>query len=484
MLVFSLKLSIYAMASIGFAALLCRKFFFTQIGYRVLFIWLAMIPFVFIVRNQLLILFAAFLLTFYASRKLAPSLAICFAIAVLPAVPDWFKYAISAPGINNITTLYFWKIVYIVVFIPLFLKAFSENKIKTNAADIGFIALVAFFTIMSFRDNNFTSVLRIFFNNMFIYIIPYFAISRSLKSEMDYRHVLLGFLFLSLILASIFLVSQLLKTDFYIEFNPHGGWLNRLIEYRHGLLRLSGPLNGVLVGYLMAAGFLAFFLLNQYTKLSLVYKVLIVAIFTLAIFSGGSRGALFSVLMIFAIYLYFGYLKGITRTAALFVGIFLVIIVQVFDLGALLSYEDEHGTFDYRSELYKTSFAYIQYYPLFGNPGYVDSGFFDHLYTGLGIIDIVSEYLAVMLMFGFVGLVLYCFPFLAIVVPLTKKIIVDKAMPELQMKYSVVFWGLLVGYLFVIATTSTVSLVENYGVIILAICRSLLAANVHSFRVA
>jgi len=85
----------------------------------------------------------------------------------------------------------------------------------------------------------------------------------------------------------------------------------------------------------------------------------------------------------------------------------LLVAEMAFGLSSMLVYEDQYGTFDYRSELYKASWEYMKIYPIFGQQFYLDTGFFNHLVTGLGIIDVVSAYLGVALQYGYVGLLIY-----------------------------------------------------------------------------
>jgi O-antigen ligase len=154
--------------------------------------------------------------------------------------------------------------------------------------------------------------------------------------------------------------------------------------------------------------------------------------------------------------------------------LFLLVLNYAFGLSEMLSYNDEYGTFDYRSLVYEASFDFIKTSPLFGDVDYLYSGYFDHLFTGLGIIDIVSVYLQFMLEYGLVGLVLFCLPFLIVVLSLTRQLLFSPQMDKTYQQYCAMYLSLLLGYLFVIATTSTVSLVDNFGIIFLAFGRALM----------
>jgi len=472
MLVYGIKLSIYVIFSLLAASLVERKIFFSQLGKKILLVWICVLPFVLIIQNELLNVLVCLGLLFYLNQKNSHIASVVLFIATLGAMPDWSKYLVSVPGINELTILYYWKVALIVLLLPLFLKLKSISNISWNLTDSLLCIFVAYITILSFREYNITTVIRFFLDSIMVYIIPYFVISRVVKSLHDLNHCALAFLVLAVLLAAVYCVSQIVQFDIYNNLDPNGHYLY-LREYRMGFLRLSGPFNGVLVGFLMLAGFLALEILKPYyIKKKLFYWALLI-VFIFAIIFGGSRGALFGFILGVGIYFYFARLTGSLRVVVGGLIVVLLILELAFGVSAIFIYEDEYGTFDYRGEVYKTSWEYMKLNPLFGTPYFIESGYFDHLITGLGIIDIVSAYLPIGLRYGFIGLFLYVGIFLSVLVPLVKRLLASNNLKGEYSKHVAMYVALIIAMLFIITTTSLITLFPLFITILWAIGRAL-----------
>lgn len=472
-MVYGIKLALCAAVSIFMAAALSKKAFLCGIGKKAIVFWLAVLPFIFVLRVELLTVVVCFVLLFLLKKNLSPSESIALFIAVLAAVPDWSRYSVSLPGINRLIDLYFWKVAVIALLVPLLFQVKKNATMKLNVVDFFVILLCIYLSLMELRQSNFTSFLRVLADNLLLYVIPYWVVSRCIVSVRDFHNAALGFSLLTILLSCVFFISQIVKEDFYQEFNHYSGWIGRVVEYRAGFLRLSGPFMNVLVGYLMGAGCIALLIIRHYLSINKLFLCIIFILFFLTIVFSGSRGAALAMIIALSTYFYFVVLKGVIRYIVLAGAIQLAVFAQVFDVAGMLAYEDEHGTFDYRAEMYAASFDFIKTSPLFGDAYYLSSGYFDHLVQGQGIIDVVSVYLQVTLEFGFVGLFLFGMPFVFILLTLLKQLMSPAYHNSYQHKYTAMYFSLVLGYLLLIGTTSTISLVDNFGFIMLGFCRSL-----------
>ena len=479
MSVYGLKLLLVTTFSICCFVVINRQLFFVGFGKKTTIFWLLMLPFIFVLSNELLTLLAAFLLLAFLNRNQPPAISVAFFIAIVGAVPDWVNYQMSAPGINYLLLLSYDKVAVLAVLAPLLGVVYKQSKVPWNITDSLVVSFVVVCTLLTFREGKITTVMRFFVSNVIIYIIPYFVISRSILSIKDLRYCSLAFLILAILLSAVLLMSQVLQVDIYEAFNPRSVG-NILREYRGGFLRLSGPAIGVVISFLMLCGLLSLDILKRHRLVSPFVFWPLAASFVLCVIFSGSRAGLFGVVMGVGIYAYFTKLAGAGRVVCCVVLVLLVILEYGFDLTSFFVYEDEYGTFDYRSELYKTSWLYLQQHFLFGSPFYLAGGYFDHLITGLGIIDIVSAYLQVALRYGFVGLFFFVSIYLSVIFSLLKILLSITANSQLEserVNYIAMYFTFNVVMAFILATTSMVSYFPIFMMINLAIGRSLLVVR-------
>lgn len=473
---YEIKLSIFAIFAILMASQANRTIFFSDTGKKVIVFWIAILPFVFIVRNELLnmVMYVVLLASLQRNNR-KPILSVMFFIGVLGAVPDWSAYVVSIPGINYLIKLTFDKLAVVVLLLPI-VFSLGRYNVKWNLTDTLVCAFVLCMVILTFREGKFTTVMRFLVDSSIAYLIPYFVFTRVIKGIDDLHYCALGFLMLAVLVAAVFIVSQIVKIDIYAELNPYSHF-HFLREYRLGFLRLSGPFNGVLVGFLLLSGYFSFNVLRKQSFLRHIPVWSFLFVCVLCVFFGGSRGALFGFILGLCIYFYFTKLAGAKRTFVTIILVVFGVLEWLFELSSFLNYQDEYGTFDYRAELYEASWVYLQAYFFWGAPDYLDSGYFDHLVTGLGIIDIVSAYLQIALQYGVVTLMLFVGMFLSVVIPLLKRVRELRDMSSEIAQYAVMYLSLNVVMLFLISTTSMVSLFPIFIVMNIAIGRAILASD-------
>lgn len=478
-MIYEMKLSVFAASSIIGAAIINRKLFVSDIGQKVILFWILVLPFAFILRHDLVNLLAFSAILYVINQKINSTIVtLVFFIGVLGAVPDWSAYIVSLPGINYLIRLSFDKVATITLLLPLFFLMHKNSRVKWSLTDTLVCAFVFYMVMLTFREGKVTTVLRFLVDSFIIYIVPYFVFTRYVRSLRDLHYCALGFLILSVLLAAVFFISQIVKIDIYSILNPYSTF-QFIGEYRAGFLRLSGPFNGVLVGFVMLSGYLSFGMLRKYDILAHVPVWVFLSICVLCVFFGGSRGALFGFVLGVGIYFYFVKFTGVTRILSVCVMAILLVLEFSFDISSLLSYEDEYGTFDYRSEMYQASWSYLQN-NFWGSPYYLRSGYFDHLVTGLGIIDIVSAYLQISLQYGFVGVGLFIGIYLSVIIPLFKQSLSSRQMNIEIKEYSAMYLSLNVVMMFIISTTSLNSLFPLMIMLNLAIGRVLISPEINT----
>ena len=474
MLVYGIKLSVFVVFAISLSVFFFRDIFFRGVGRKIAIFWLGMVPFVFWLQNELISLMFPFLFLFFLNKNNSHIISVVLFIVVLSAVPDWLQHVVSAPGINYLMLLTYDKVAVAVLLLPIFFNLGSFTHVQWNLTDTLVSLFVVLMILLTFREGKLTSVMRFSVEVVLMYVVPYFVVSRVVRSVSDLHYCSLAFLMLAILLTAVYMVSQAIQIDIYEALNLRSQY-NGIREYRGGFLRISGPLIGILVGFLLLAGYFSLDILKKFKLVKgTFYWVLIVA-FIFALLFTGSRGALLGVIIGVAVYWYFVKLSGTKRFLIVAMVGILLVAEYAFDLSAYLVYEDEYGTFDYRSELYETSLQFLSVYPLFGSQFYIESGYFDHLVTGLGIIDIVSAYLQVALKYGYVGLLLFVGMYLSVIIPLLSRLLSMSDMNDDVFKYTAMYFSLNLTAMVMISTTSIVSFFPVYIIVMLAIGRVLLS---------
>lgn len=476
MLVYGIKLSILIAISVVGAAIVNRKMFFFGIGRKAVLFWLFSLPLSFMLRNELVMLMGCLALLIAFNKGNSPRHALVFFILVLGAVPDWIEYRLSAPGINYLFFLTYDRVAVIVILLPLFCSLNSHSKMPWNVTDTMVTLFVVCLALLTFRDGKLTDVMRFLFDSLLIYIVPYFVFSRLVRNLEDLHYCALAFLGLSILLAAVLVVSQIVQLDIYEALNPRSRY-NSIREYRGGFLRLGGPLIGILIGFILLAGYFSLDIIRKYRVMPGWLFGPTVFAFVLALLFTGSRGAFLGVVVGVAMYCYFVKFTKVKRMLCVIFAIILLMGEMTFGFSAMLSYEDQYGTFDYRAELYSAAWEFLKVYPLFGKQHFIETGYFNHLVTGLGIIDIVSAYLGIALQYGYVGLLLYVSMFLSVIIPLGSKLLSITSFQGDYEKYVVMFFVLNVVMMIMISTTSTISSFPIFIMICIALGRALLSGE-------
>ncbi len=252
MLIYGIKLSILAAMSICVASMLGKNLFFSDVVKKILAVWVLVLPFIFIIMNEPLSLWASLIILFLINRPNKPIFALVFFIVVLGAVPDWLEQYMSMPGIQYLLRLSYDKVATIAILLPIFFSLKYINRLKWNITDTLVVVFVIFMTLLTFRDGKLTTVLRFSVDTFLIYVVPNVVFSRVIKNVKDLHYCSLAFLMLAILLSVIFFTSQVIQIDIYETLNPRSH--SMVAEFRGGFLRLSGPFMGILVGFSLVAG--------------------------------------------------------------------------------------------------------------------------------------------------------------------------------------------------------------------------------------
>lgn len=460
------------------AFLLRPRFVERALAIRIALFWLLTTPVMFLLPSQMWILIGcAPLLVFLTPKSIDDRAA--FYLAALLAVPDAIAAPIPFPGLNYLIVLGFSMLAFLILLAPALVLRPKPYAAKFAPAAGGLlIVMTILFALLEFRVTNLTNGLRAGLELFLVYALPFMALIRLIRTRGDVERIFSTLVFIALIFFFAALISQATRWNFYTYVTNRFGF-SEFADFRHGWLRVAVTLNTVLAGFIMTLGLLSVEYFRAQRVLGFLSAWMLRAMCVVTAFFTYSRGAWLSMAVAYATYFLFARMPRAVRAPIVLFGVFIALplagnIATTGDLNSI----DEFGSFEYRQELLRTSLAYIRMHPIFGDPNFRESGFFDHLYQGQGIIDVVNTYINVALRYGLVGLAFFAGVFGASIAGLLK---VGAFMPkrdrsDLEQQRAVLL-AANAGYLAVIATTSAVSLVTHVGTLLIAVSVAFVAAT-------
>jgi hypothetical protein len=331
------------------------------------------------------------------------------------------------------------------------------------------IAYQALQLVLLFRNLSATAVLRFVFEATTTTLLPYYVMTRGLKSVEDLKfvakHMMIAFVFL----AAIGVAEEAAGRGIYgpLAFLYGVKWQLTSALMRGGFLRVQAttPEPIVLAFLIIAALGLWTWLAGSTWKSfrsMVVYGLLIAALaFT------WSRGPWIGA-VVFAISL--GALRfcsarvytiGLAATACLVVfakasgtdQVFYDFLKSIFG-----SSQEDFGTIEYRRQILDAALALIQQSPLFGVSNY--AAYLQQFKQGEGIVDLVNTYLIIGLESGIAGLSLYLIPHLVVFFKLVSRLIspTDNATHD---RFVQAFASSILAMMFTLITTSTTGIMPQ-----------------------
>ncbi len=470
------RAGVFVLVAIGCAAL-----FFYQFGPRIkearywIVSWILLTAVAFISKNIWVFVLCVVLVCFYfASKNQKQPLVYYFAI--LPLLP-MFKFIVPFPGINYLATLTYPRLLSLCLLLPLAiqsLRSAPRMRYKPLVVDKLFLWYFLLLCILTFRNPTLTSSLREVLYLSLDVFLPFFVISRCVRSFEDIQAIFLAILFSAIVVAFIALFEEIFRWWFYqilprvLEFKPLS-FASRIGVTRFGLLRVKATLGPIPLGYFIALAFGMLFYLYRNFPIKKTFLYATVCLFALITFFTGSRAAWLAVLCVLAVY---AYLNLRARARMILIAVCSVAVAGVLATADvdLLSL-DKTGTFQYRINLIDNSIETIKKDPWFGKENFKKTDELEALRQGQGIIDIVNTYLGVALHSGIIGLSLFLAILLGVILNLRKainSIILQKNIKMRSLGNTLL--AMTVATILMIGTVSSVSFIPLYYWSLFGLC--------------
>jgi len=440
--------------------------------------WLIITTLCFFVSNIWLYVLFLCLLLAYANNTKTDLLALFFAISCVSPL-----YYFTIPGFGLIN--YFISLSYISLLTLLLLvpelhttKKFSASHYPYYKAIILYIIVIS---VLDSRDNTVTNSLRLFAVYFIAILLPFSAISKSIKSTDQLKTCLFS---LTLCLTPIALIGCFESLKYWKLYSS--AFVNVLGEdssLHYGLrgnsLRASANFaNPIVYGYMLTIGMALLLFLRNYTQKKYIW-IFIFTIFLSALYLTKARGPWIGFIVMVILYIWSGpnRLGNLTKMSLGSVGALAVISVtsfgeKLFEMIPFLSSSGSHeaSTIDYRLRLLDQASLLFQKNPLLGLVNYRETAEMEVMRQGQGIIDVVNSYVDIGLSYGLVGLGIFLFIFLGLFFTVLKKVRTLPSEQEDLINIGRSLYAILGAILFIIFTVSSTNYIPIFYWIVAGLC--------------
>ncbi|MCB2017480.1 MAG: O-antigen ligase family protein [Hydrogenophaga sp.] len=343
----------------------------------------------------------------------------------------------AIPGlglVDLLLVLNHYRLLGLVLLLPVaasLIQRSSTPRIGSSPVDLMVVGYLALMSILTFRPGNITSALRDVFTLFIDIFLPYYVVSRSIRSEDGFRQAMTGFVMAAMILSLHAVFEVLWSWKLYsgvlsvLGINPwiFGGYLER-----SGLLRPNASIgNSIALGYVVVVALGFFFYLRQFLSKS-SQRLVGTGVLVSGIVASLSRGPWVGAAFLAIVYILISphtmkRLLQLALGAAVTFG-----VLNLHSSGQLLIDmlpivgTAEQGNVEYRANLLTSALPVIERHLMFGSHDFLQAPELQVMMQGEGIIDVVNSYVGVALYSGLFGLLLFVGAFFATLQQLRKSI--------------------------------------------------------------
>jgi hypothetical protein len=389
-----------------------------------------------------------------------------FVLLALPQVPAEVP---GFSGIRYLVNIDYVKILALVLLLPVCIDA-RRRALASKAKALWPDKVLAIYMVLSLvlmaRDDVLTNVLRALFDWTVGVIIPYYAISRSLRDMKRFRDTLMSIIVATLVVCVIggfeflrhWILYGTLGDALGTTFTP--GYLGR-----GDYLRASATSGqAIVLGYVVASAIGLYLCMDKMVPNRWAYRAG-AALLIVGIVAPLSRGPWIGMTAMVLLFILAGknVVKQIVKLAAM-LGLVLATLALTGNSDAVIQFLPFVGNIDefnvsYRQQLFDRSIQLTLENPFFGSNTFLSK--MEDLRQGQGIIDLVNTYIIVALNTGLVGLTLFVSFFAWILVAVAKGVRSARTDADTQQLGQALFVT-LAGVLIMIFSVSTVYHVPIY----------------------
>ena len=371
-------------------------------------------------------------------------------------------------GINYLISLTHVRILSVVLLLPAAVELAGVKRAQAANRFLPVDVLVVGYQLLrvglQFPGSTLTTDARMLVEAGLDVFLPYFVVTRGLRSMADLRYVA-GHLFLGLGFCAAVAIGE-----FVSQRNLYSGlqsiydiqWQLTYMLMRGGLLRVQAVApQPIILAFMMviALGLACWLNVSNWRRPSVAVLISAIVLALIATFSRGQwLAAGLLVLSLVAMRKMSSGAFRIVLVVTILAGVGIKVAnldsVVIAALGAVFGSSDaELSSIQYRQQLLDTSLALIKQSPWLGVPNYAAQ--MQGLRQGEGIIDLVNTYVAVLLDTGVIGLTLFLLPYGVVINRLLNALRPAAAAPRVPGdRFAAAMIALTIACLFAIFTTS------------------------------
>lgn len=430
-------------------------------------LWLGLTVVAFISHSFWVYVLVASVVLTIASQREANRLSLYFLLLFL-APPA----SVEIPGFGLINYLFELNHVRLLT-LCLLLPAYLSLKSRPGVVAFGRLlpdkliaAYLLLVVVMSFRDTEITSVMRLAFSLTIDIFLPYYVASRALSNVQIYRDSLFSFVLAAMVLGLIgtfeywrhWLLYSSLLTAMEVQWD-YLGYLGRAGSLR--AMATTG--HSIALGFVMAIA-IGFYLFLQRDITHINAKRIMGLLLVLGLFSALSRGPWVGAIAILVIYTTMAASAIRKLLLMALVGMVAALALSILPGGQhivdLLPWigKTDVGSIDYRTQLVDNAWIVIQQNPWLGSTDFLNTPEMEAMRQGQGIIDLVNTYISLALKYGIVGLGLFLGFFASILLSILKCMKrTDRNGDVYRLGQSL--FATLAGVLIIITTVSSITII-------------------------
>lgn len=400
---------------------------------------------------------------------------------LLPALPVMANEIPGFGGMRFLFELSYPRLLALLLLLPLFIISFGRNSpIRGDAhfpSDKYAYSYFALWFLLSFRATIYSEGIAVtdgFRSGLYIFLdafLPYYVISRYLRTMGDFKAAFFAILASSFVLAFIGVFEAVKYWKVYRDLPVTLAVKLKVMSFygsRAGILRISTVFAGPIVfGYFLVIGYGALnFLRSHFSG----FRFLAIGgVIVFALLATGSRGpwvGFVVYLLVFALASPQGVKSMAVVALGLVFGLLLLTLVPGGDTFlALLPWIGsgaEAGTVSYREDLFRAGLEVISKNPFLGSAYYMQTEEMEAMRQGQGIIDVVNTYLEIGMSKGLLGLSLFVGLFMSLLLNIRKAKRFASSLGDDYVRLGQSLLAILSAVLVIIATVSPIDYIPIY----------------------
>ncbi len=465
---------------------LLRKFALPYISGADFYIWrnsiLIITAILYLSSNFWLFISLTFLYTLYLKKKIkVPALLFCI---LLFAAPIHMSKAIG--GINF--EMNYVRLIALVVLLPAYLKILRDPKtlkFGKHKADIFFIAYLFIYFLCDIRGTTFTDGLRHLLYIVVDTFLPYYILSRAIKTIDEMNVVLIALFTAILVCGNIGIFEHINQWLVYEMLNRifgtvgSGGYMGRGNDLR----AVSSAGFPIVLGYIMTVALGLFIYLKETgVKLSKTTLLMTLGMVVGGLYAPVSRGPWVGAAILYIAFILYNknVVKNLLKVKLLAACVFIALAGtqlgdKLFNLLPFVGNTEKHNV-EYREKLFDVTMVIIERYPILGSYNFLNEPEMTKLYQGNVSnselkVDIVNSYIGIALAQGLVGLILFLGIFGSVLLSLIKAIRRAKKLPANHRLLGTTLLAIILSIMVMITTVSSIVIIPvvNFAILGLAV---------------